>query len=352
MNDNDYMALALNQARLGLGQTSPNPAVGAVLVHGDQVVDTGYHVKVGTAHAERVAISNAEAKGFQDWEAATLYVTLEPCSTAGRTGACSDAIVSKKIGRVVYGSVDPNPAHAGQADAILLAAGIACKSRVLEKDCNELIRGFRKVQEQGMPWVIMKTAMSLDGKITRPSGEGQWLTSEESRHEVHFIRAEVDAIITGGNTLRTDNPSLTVRLPGRAVNLRQPKRVVLTRDRTALPAESTLMQDEETLVYETDSVEDIALALKDLASTHGVNTVLVEAGGELLGQFCDADLVDEVVVFYAPMLTGGPAQAVAGQGATSLSEVLKLDKPRYQKIGDDVMLRANVKKDQSDNTNL
>lgn len=340
MEDKDYIRLAIQQAKKGMGQTSPNPSVGAVIVANGEIVGEGFHAKAGTPHAERLAIADAENRGFTNWSAATIYVTLEPCSTHGRTGACSDAIRKKGFKRVVYGSVDPNPAHVGQADSVLKGAGIQVSSGVERDSCDWLIRGFSKVQRKGLPWVIIKSAMSLDGKISRPKGEGQWLTNKEARHEVHLLRAEVDAVITGGNTVRQDNPKLTVRLPDRAENLRQPKRVILTRDRSSLPSDSFLMQDADTLIYETAA--GLEPALRDLSENHGVNTVLIEAGGGLLGQFCDARLVDEVVMFYAPMLTGGAPMSVAGNGAEKLSDAIKLEQVSYTRLADDVMMRGIV----------
>ena len=342
MTDQQYIQRACTLARQALGQTSPNPAVGAVIVCDGQIIAEGFHAKAGTPHAERVAIANAESLGFDRWDQATIYVTLEPCSTHGRTGACSDAIVRKGFRRVVYGSVDPNPAHVGRADQILTAAGIEVSSRVNEEECDHLLRAFAKVQCEGMPWVIVKSAMSLDGKITRPPGEGQWLTGTDSRHYVHLLRAEVDAVITGGNTVRADNPQLNVRLEGRDPALRQPRRVIFTTGQQPLPPETHLLQDPETLIYETATEEEMRDALRSLAQDHGVNSVLVEAGGGLIGALADLDLIDEVVMFYAPMLTGGDASGVAGHGCSSLSDRLSLQSPMFTQLGNDVMLRALV----------
>ena len=341
--DEHFIKEAITLARKGLGQTSPNPAVGAVIVHNDQVVGTGYHMKAGTPHAERHAIRDAEERGFQHWSESTLYCTLEPCSTVGTTGACSTAIIEKKIGRVVYGSVDPNPSHRGKVDEIFAQAGVNAVSQVCEADCDALIRGFRKVQATGLPWIIVKSAMSLDGKITRPSGEGQWLTNPASRNKVHEIRSTVDAIITGGNTLRKDNPTLTVRLPG-FQKLRQPKRVIFTRGECLLPADLTLIKDPDTLIFKTKN--GLRSALKTLAKTHAVNTVLIEAGGELLGRFFDENLVDEVAIFYAPLITGGDRLGFSGEGINSLPSSLNLYQAQFKKIDNDIMLSALVKKDE------
>ncbi len=342
--DADFMRRAVFLAEKGVGQTSPNPAVGAVIVHDGRVVGEGYHMKCGEPHAERVAIANAKGHGFTQWSEATLYCTLEPCSTAGRTGACSTAILEKGMKRVVYGAQDPNPSHTGKVNELFQKAGIAVMSGILQKECDSLIRGFRKVQETGLPWVILKSAMSLDGKITRPEGEGQWLTSEASRLEVHKLRAEVDAIITGGNTVRKDAPQLTVRLPERSLESRQPRRVILTRDRHSLPIEAEIIQDSKTIIYEKEDLKDV---LRDLGS-QGVNTVLIEAGGELLGAFCDDKLVDEVVMFYAPLLTGGEAVGVGGVGVKSLDDVMKLKQVHYTQIGDDIKMRGTVEKERGE----
>lgn len=335
--DLQMMRRALSLAEKACGQTSPNPAVGAVITYKGEIVGEGFHKRAGAAHAEVVAIRQAEEKGFSAWEEATLYCTLEPCSTIGRTGACSTAIITKGISRVVYASTDPNPKHAGAAEKILQEQGVEVTRGVMKDEGDFLIRGFRSVFEKGRPWVIIKSAMSLDGKITRPLGEGQWLTSAESREKVHELRAEVDAIITSGATVREDDPALTVRLPKRGEDLRQPLPVIMTREKAYLPSDAQLLKRSETLIYDKSLSEMLA----DLGR-RGVNTVLVEAGGELLGSFIDAGVVDEVVFYYAPLLTGGEAMAVAGKGAENLLSALKVEKVSYKKIKDDVMMRGMV----------
>ena len=205
------MNMAIKLASNGIGLTSPNPCVGAVIVHENQVIGSGFHKKAGLPHAEREAIADGVANGnaplFAD---STLYVTLEPCSTSGKTPPCTDAILKHRFKRVVYGSEDPNPKHRGAAADILEQAGIKVTRGVLEKECDHLIRGFRVNMLEGRPWVIAKSAMSLDGRISRSPERSQWLTNEKSRSFVHTLRAECDAILTGGNTMRLDNPSLTI----------------------------------------------------------------------------------------------------------------------------------------------
>lgn len=207
-------------------------------------------------HAEREAIADGVANGnaplFAD---STLYVTLEPCSTSGKTPPCTDAILKHRFKRVVYGSEDPNPKHRGAAADILEQAGIKVTRGVLEKECDHLIRGFRVNMLEGRPWVIAKSAMSLDGRISRSPERSQWLTNEKSRSFVHTLRAECDAVLTGGNTVRLDNPSLTIRKPDRPVSplKEQPWRIILTHDASSIPADSICLTDEfrdRTLVVE------------------------------------------------------------------------------------------------------
>lgn len=340
MMDEQFMQLAIAEAKKGIGLTSPNPPVGAVIVKDGQVIGKGWHRKAGEPHAEREAIKSV-AKGV-DLTGATIYVTLEPCSTSGRTGACTDAIIEAGFSRVVYGARDVNPDHAGAADEILESAGIEVKSGVLEEECNVLIRGFSKRILKGLPWVIAKSAMSLDGRITRPDGEGQWLTGQEARAEAHRIRAEVDAIIVGGKTVRRDNPSLTIRGEAYRSEKEQPWRLVLTQSgKENLPLDVTVFTDEfkeKTLIHEDMSLE---ASLRELAE-RGCNTVLLECGGVLMRQFLEQGLVDEVAVFFAPMLTGG-GDFGFGVGE-HLKKSLALEKMRVKQLGEDVLFRGVVRK--------
>lgn len=337
MSDEYFMQLAIAEAQKGIGLTSPNPPVGAVIVKDGEVISKGWHRKAGGPHAEREAIRDAG-----DLTGATIYVTLEPCSTKGRTAACTDAIIEEKFGRVVYGARDVNPDHAGAADEILKSAGIKVVSGVLKEECEQLIRGFGKRMIKGLPWVIAKSAMSLDGRITRPEGEGQWLTGAEARAEAHEIRAEVDAIIVGGKTVRRDNPGLTVRGDAHKAEKEQPWRVVLTQSgKKNLPLEAAVFTDEfkdRTLVHEDMSLED---SLRELAEL-GCNTVLLECGGVLMRQFLEQNLVDEVAVFFAPMLTGG-GDFGFGVGE-HLQKSLALEKIQVKQLGDDVLFRGVVRR--------
>src|SRR5882724_6794358 len=224
MNDDErFMRTALSEARKSFGQTSPNPAVGAVLVVRKRIVARGHHRQAGKPHAEIECLRNLRGKVPKN---ATLYVTLEPCSTKGRTGACTDQIVRAGVNSVVIGTTDPNPRHRGRGVEILRAAGIEVRTGVLAEECAVLNEAFNKWVATGIPFVIAKCGMSLDGRLTRPKKGSRWITSPTARRHAQTLRGETDAILIGAETLRTDNPRLTVR--GRR-QVRQPVRVVMTR---------------------------------------------------------------------------------------------------------------------------
>jgi len=335
--DERWMLEAIHEAKKGIGLTSPNPAVGAVIVSAGKEIARGWHHKAGLDHAEKDALAKlapGDAKG------ATIYVTLEPCSTHGRTGACTEAIINAGITRVVYGTDDPNPHHVGHAAKILRAQGIDVETNVCRATCDSLIRGFAKVQTDGRPWIIAKTAMSLDGRITRPPGEGQWLTGPAAREEVQLIRAEVDAIITSGATVRADDPLLTLRSPSISPGKSQPLRVIITRRALDSEVYQIFKDGNPTEVFRNPaSLRD---TLERLTSEHRVNTVLLECGGGLMGSFLDEGLIDEMVVFLAPMVTGGPQPAIGGRGVSNLESRLNLVETEVGQIGDDLMMRGIV----------
>ena len=331
------MRLALQEAVRGLGHTSPNPAVGAVIVKNGRVLARGYHHRAGQPHAEIEALralgSEARARG------ATIYVPLEPCSTHGRTPPCTDAIRRAGFARVVIGATDPNPRHAGRAAGLLSATGIAVRAGVLGDECTRLNRAFNRWIVTGRPWVIAKAALTLDGRLARPPGEGRWLSGPAARAHAHRQRAWVDAILIGAGTLRADNPRLTVRgVPG-ADPARQPWRVVLTRGGD-LPPDAHLFTDpwrERTLVFRRRA---LAKVLADLGR-RGVTSVLIEGGGQVLGQAFDAGLVDEVQFYFTPRFAAGPVVAVAGRPA-ALPHGAILCESRCERLGPDVLLTGEV----------
>jgi diaminohydroxyphosphoribosylaminopyrimidine deaminase/5-amino-6-(5-phosphoribosylamino)uracil reductase len=335
--DARYMRLALREARKGLGTTSPNPAVGAVVVRDGQALATGFHERAGGPHAEVVALAALRDPGLAT--GATLYVTLEPCSTFGRTPPCTAAILAAGIGRVVIGSIDPNPRHRGSGINFLQTHGVRVTTGVLEKECSDLNTGFNRWITTGRPWVIAKFAQSLDGRLTRPPGESTWLTSERSRFRVQRLRATVDAILVGAETIRKDDPQLTVRVGRRCL---QPWRVIVTRS-GALPAGARVFTDEHrerTLVFQNSSWETV---LDDLGR-RGVTRLLVEGGGKVLGELRDRGLIDEVWSFFAPLLTGGPAVSVGGHGVLSNEEADILTDLSYHRLGSDLLVHGKIKK--------
>ena len=202
-SDEVWMGLAIEEARKGVGLTAPNPPVGAVIVKDGTLLGQGWHKQAGAPHAEREAIADVlKSHPAEDLQQSTIYVTLEPCSSHGRTPPCCEGIVEAGITRVCFGAEDPNPDHAGIARKLLENEGVDVTTGICEEECLLLIRAFAKKQRIGLPWVILKSAISLDGRITRPAGESQWLTSLESREYVQGLRFKSDAVITGGNTLR------------------------------------------------------------------------------------------------------------------------------------------------------
>jgi len=326
-----WMDLALAEARRGLGRTSPNPAVGAVIVSGGEVVAAGHHARAGEAHAEVHALRAAAGKELAEAE---LFVTLEPCSTTGRTPPCVGAILESGLRRVTVGAVDPNPRHAGAGIRILREAGMEVRVGIRREACEELIRGFRKHVLTGLPYVIAKTGMTLDGRITPLAGTARWITGEAAREDVQRLRSEVGAIVVGGETVRQDDPRLTLRGPW-AEGREQPWRVVVTRSGD-LPEKALLFTDEHrhrTVVFHVEHLEPV---FRDLGQ-RGVTMVLLECGGRLMAEAFAGGWVDEVVFYIAPVIGGGERRAVEGEGFR-----IALGDPEISRFGADVCYRARV----------
>lgn len=322
------MAAALREARRGLGKTSPNPAVGAVITTSGKIVATGYHRRAGAPHAETVCLNAFRGGSTVD---STLYVTLEPCSTKQRTGPCTDAIIGAGIKRVVIGALDPNPAHNGHGLALLRKAGIEVTAGILERECEALNEGFNKWIQTRRPFAIAKCAMTLDGRLTLPADEGRWITSAAARHHAHRLRANVDAILIGAETLRVDNPRLTVRGIRGA---KQPWRVVLSGS-GRIPKGSQLLGDRHahrTLLYGRASLSDTFRQLGE----RNITSVLIEGGGDILSQALDERVIDKLVIYLAPVFAGGPVLAFGGDGASTTLEGTPIRAIKYEKIGQDI----------------
>ena len=326
--DLTFMKAALREARKGLGKTSPNPAVGAVLVIDGRIRARGYHARAGAPHAE---IECLRQFGEPVPKRAVLYVTLEPCATTGRTGPCTKAILDAGVRQVVIGATDPNPKQAGRGIRILKKAGMDVRTGVLADGCARLNEAYNKWITTGQPFVIAKCGMTLDGRLTRPGSEPRWITSAASRRRTHQLRAQIDAILIGANTLRADNPRLTVRGVRGAT---QPWRIVVSRS-TRLPKNAHLFTDrfaDRTMVCREKNLRTLLRKLGEKEIT----SLLIEGGGEILGEALNARLVDKVQIYLGPMFTGGPVIAFGGNGAGSTSEAARLERVEYEQIGNDI----------------
>ncbi len=372
--DHAFMSRALQLAAQGLYTTDPNPRVGCVIVRGEEIVGAGFHARAGEPHAEVNALRMAGERAG----GATVYVTLEPCSHHGRTGPCADALISAGPARVVVAMQDPNQQVRGNGMAKLRAAGIAVDVGVLESEACALNPGFIARMTRGMPFVRLKLAMSLDGRTAMADGTSQWITGAEAREDVQRLRARSSAVLTGIGTLLADNPALTVRPDDWRHGIyahewvRQPLRVLLDRELRAAP-EAALFAAAggETLVVAGDrvlaspaggrraellraqGVEVIGLpvvgagiALAALMTELGlreVNELLVEAGATLAGAFVAAGLVDELVVYAAPVLLGSQARPLLALPIAGMAEKIPLILKDVRMLGGDIRMTALVR---------
>jgi diaminohydroxyphosphoribosylaminopyrimidine deaminase / 5-amino-6-(5-phosphoribosylamino)uracil reductase len=361
--DQYYMHMALKEARKGLGRTSPNPCVGAVIVKDDCVIAKGYHKKAGTPHAEinALRIAGKEAVG------ATLYVTLEPCSHTGRTPPCSQAVAAAGIKRVVAGMEDPNPLVQGSGLAYLVNRNIDVLSGVLADECQEINRPFLKYITTSLPWVVMKAGISLDGRITYKKGVSGWITGPQSIRKVHQLRDISDSIMVGIGTILIDNPSLTTRLAYRKG--KDPVRVVLDTTLRISSSAKVLHLDSKASTWifcgpEVDKKKKENLLaigavvrsvdLDDMGGVdvrqvlavlgrEGITSVLVEGGGRVHGSMLRNRLVDHANLFYGPLFAGDNGTPLVQGLSTSLSrDLIRLKKIRYQRFGDDLMVEGDV----------
>ncbi|HYV32861.1 MAG TPA: bifunctional diaminohydroxyphosphoribosylaminopyrimidine deaminase/5-amino-6-(5-phosphoribosylamino)uracil reductase RibD, partial [Candidatus Binatia bacterium] len=350
--------------------TSPNPMVGAVLVKDGKVIGQGWHHRAGDPHAEIEAIRDAQKKR-PSVAGATLYVTLEPCSTHGRTPPCTEAIKAAGIQHLVVAATDPNPAHAGRGFRFLQRVGIGVTKGLLAEEATRLNEAFNQWIVHRTPLVTVKAAMTLDGKIATASGQSKWITGERARAQGMKLRQGADAVLVGLNTVLADNPSLTLRrVPGFpfAVSRRQLRRIVLDSE-ARLPADAKLANDEfaafTTVVVGRDASARRVAALArrvtvlraplrggridlrwllERLGAEKVTSLLVEGGGEVNASFLLEGLAQRVVFFYAPRILGGrqARKAVAGQGAGDLAEVVTLRDVEWRQVGRDLMMSARV----------
>jgi len=309
--DEKFMREAIKLARRGVGQTRPNPAVGCVIVKCGKIVARGWHRRAGKQHAEIEALRSLKKTTLA--RGTTAYITLEPCSTQGRTPPCTDALIQAGVARVVCGAIDPNPKHRGRGLRLLNRAGIKTKSGVLADECASLNPEYHHFMATGLPWVVAKCGMSLDGRLTRPLGEGPWITSAAARADAMKLRARIDAILVGASTVRADDPSLTIRGLKKTT---QPWRVVWA-PRRRPPTKAKLFTDRHRARTLVLTHRTLRAALRELAR-RGIQSVLIEGGGYTMGKIFLARLANEAVFYVGPMLAGGSVLAVRGARLTPL----------------------------------
>jgi diaminohydroxyphosphoribosylaminopyrimidine deaminase/5-amino-6-(5-phosphoribosylamino)uracil reductase len=329
--DEKYMMRAIELAKQGEGLTRPNPPVGAVLVQDGEIIAEGWHQKAGADHAERDCLKQIAAHDPRLTKA-TLYVTLEPCSTHGRTPPCTDIILEKGVGRVVVSVVDLNPQHAGRGLEILRDAGVDVVSGVCEEAGRKLIAPFEKFITTGMPYVTLKLASTLDGKIADRTGDSKWITGAEARERVQEMRRRADAVMVGAATVRADDPSL---LP-RPAEGRTPFRVIVGNH---VPETAKVLTDEaaeQTLLYSGN----LAATMRDLAEEHGVMHVLCEGGGKLAAGLVEEGLVDEYAFFIAPKLMGADGLPNFGKTGGLISNLKNLKFQSLEQVGNDILIKA------------
>jgi diaminohydroxyphosphoribosylaminopyrimidine deaminase/5-amino-6-(5-phosphoribosylamino)uracil reductase len=378
MKDDSFMRAALRLAEKAQGNTSPNPMVGAVLVKGGKIIGRGWHHRAGQPHAEIEALRDAQSKGNNP-RGATLYVTLEPCSTHGRTPPCTEAIIAAGIKRVVVGATDPNPKHSGKGFAILKRTEIEVVHGILEEEANRLNEVFNYWIVRRTPFVTVKAAMTLDGKIATARGQSKWITGEKARAYGMKLRQGADAILVGINTVLADNPALTARTLRKSqisnFNIQNQKRRIILDSLARTPLKAKVVTDEframTTVVVSKAAPKnrvaklartvnvivapvkkskgnsqpaiDLRLLMKKLGAEN-VTSLLVEGGGEVNASFLLGRLAHRVAFFYAPKILGGrdARKGVAGEGVQKVSQMIKLRDVEHLRLGEDLLLTGRI----------
>ena len=357
MTDESYIQLALEIAKKGIGEVSPNPLVGCLLVKNDRIIGAGYHQKFGANHAEINALENAK----EPVEGSTLFINLEPCSHYGKTPPCVDKIIENKIKRVVIGTLDMNPIVSGKGVQKLKSAGIDVKVGVMENECIDLNKFFFKYITKKLPYISLKAAQTIDGKIADSRGESKWISSVQSRKFVHQLRANYDAVLVGAGTVAKDDPSLTVRL----TEGRNPQRIILD-SKLSLKTDKKLFtrnSDRKTMLITLKSNEDrrkviklenlgvkvlfvkedkegnlnLRSILKELAKNN-IGSLLVEGGSRVFSSFIRSGLYDDIFLFISPKILGGGIPFVENIGVKNIKRTLNVKIKNCQSVGDDLML--------------
>jgi len=320
--DEKFMRFALELAKMGKGLTSPNPCVGAVIVKDGKVIGKGYHKGAGRPHAEIYALRQAGRKAH----GATLYVSLEPCRHYGKTPPCTNAIISHKIKRVVTAMKDPNPLNDGKGIMLLRRNGVEVKVGVLEDEAKKMNEAFMKFITKKIPFVTVKVAQSLDGKIATHTGDSKWITNEVAREYVHRLRGKVDAILVGVKTVLIDDPLLTARPKDRKIGKLKKKNAEIL------------------IVGSRDGKVNIKSLMKELVKKD-IAHVLVEGGGEAIASVIEAKVVDKVLFFIAPKIIGGrqATTSVEGAGVNRVNRAIELKEVGFESIGDNFLIEGYIK---------
>lgn len=360
-----WMKRALSLAEKGWGATNPNPLVGAVIIKDGMLVGEGYHSAYGQAHAEVMALQEAGDRAIN----ATMYVTLEPCNHHGKTPPCTEAIIKAGIKKVYAALLDPNPQVAGAGFRRLQEAGIEAHKGLLHREATEINEIFVHYITTGMPFIIHKTAMSLDGKTASNSGHSQWITGEEARRHVHWMRQRSASIMVGVGTVIQDNPSLNVR--GTEVEAFHPLRIIID-SRGRIPTTSKVLNDslsDKTIIATTEGISketenairdkgaevlkvssyDGKVSLQEVITELGkrkIDSVLLEGGGMLAASAFESNLVDKVMYYIAPKVIGGSNApgVIMGKGIQGMGDAIDLTDMKFSYVGDDVLVNALVKK--------
>ena len=381
--DIEYMQRAIALAKKGAGFVNPNPMVGCVVVKDNEIIAEGYHEYYGGLHAERNALTHTTA----DCKGATLYVTLEPCCHHGKTPPCTDIIIEKGIKKVVVGLLDPNPLVSGKGISILQNAGIEVVTGVEADKIKELNKVFLKYIKTKRPYVILKTAMTLDGKIASYTGDSKWITNDKSRQLVHKLRSEMMGIMAGIGTVKADNPMLNCRLEGqqttdnRQQSVRQPIRIIvdtkasisldsnivktaneyrtilaISRDVTPVASKQSTVNSQQSKINELESFnveilqceeKDGRVDINDLMvklGEKGIDSLLLEGGSCLNAAFLEAGCVDEVYAFIAPKIIGGEhsKSPIGGKGIELMKDAITFDKVEIEQIENDILIKCKI----------
>ncbi|MCT4614568.1 MAG: bifunctional diaminohydroxyphosphoribosylaminopyrimidine deaminase/5-amino-6-(5-phosphoribosylamino)uracil reductase RibD [Marinifilaceae bacterium] len=357
--DIEYMKIAMDLAKKGIGKVNPNPLVGAVIVKDNKIIGQGFHQKYGEAHAEVNAINSAN----ESVEGATIYVSLEPCSHYGKTPPCSKAIIDNKFKKVVIGCPDPNKLVDGGGVKMLQDAGIEVEIGILQNELTEMNKVFFKYITKKRPYIILKSAVSLDGKIASKTGDSKWISCEKSRSYVHKLRNELKGIMVGVNTILKDNPNLNCRIDSKDKrnpiiivvdsNLRTPENsniikneseVIIACSKNADTNKITKLENLGVSIIKCETINN-RVDLNNLAAElakRGIDGILLEGGAELSYSAIKSGIVDEINLFIAPKIIGGrnAKSFISGEGIDKMSEAWNLKEMKSQKIGNDIMITA------------